>query len=93
MAFMVFIDMPVSFSAERRHNRHYHLEIFMTHDEEVLFLFAQTCSILTGKAPVASNSRIEEVKFRVGGPYSGLSDDFDQVYSILEEKLKQKLQN
>ncbi|EEZ3885938.1 hypothetical protein DIX31_003453 [Escherichia coli] len=65
----------------------------MTHNEEVLFLFTQTCSILTGKAPVASNSRIAEVKFRIGGPYSGLGEDFDQVYSILEEKLKQKLQN
>ncbi|EPA9245291.1 hypothetical protein ACX1HT_21050 [Yersinia enterocolitica] len=65
----------------------------MTHEEEVLFLFAQTCSILTGKAPAASGSIVREVKFRLAGPYSGLDNDFDQVYSILEEKLKQKLQN
>lgn len=62
----------------------------MNHDEKVIFLFTQTCSILTGKAP--TNSHIGEMRHQIRGAYDGLGNDFDHVYSILEEKLKQKLQ-
>ncbi|WP_038161557.1 hypothetical protein [Trabulsiella guamensis] len=66
----------------------------MTDKERVLFLFAQTCAII-GRGPTVATSealsRLAEARARLMGPYAQLNDDFDSVYSILEQKLKEKL--
>ncbi len=60
----------------------------MTSEEKVLFLFAQTCTVLSKSAP---DSQMSAIKARVMGPGTQVSAHFDDVYAVLEQKLNEKL--
>lgn len=62
----------------------------MTKEEKVLFLFTQTCSVL-GKTASSSDSQMSAIKARVIGIEGQISANFDSVYSVLEQKLNEKL--
>ncbi|UEQ07678.1 hypothetical protein [Pectobacterium versatile] len=66
----------------------------MTHEEKVLFLFSQTCTIIAGQsaANVTSEPKatIKATIQRVA-PALAATRSFDEIYASLEEKLNEKL--
>ncbi|HEI3213764.1 TPA: hypothetical protein SI312_000093 [Escherichia coli] len=64
----------------------------MTKEEKVLFLFTQTCSVL-GKQASNPNSHIATIKERFMGIDGQINANFDSVYSVLEQKLDEKLRS
>lgn len=61
----------------------------MSHEEKVLFLFSQTCTILSTQK-TDQTSAVTGAVMRVA-PATYLTRNFDEVYSALEQKLKEKL--
>ncbi|EAP2381847.1 hypothetical protein LH739_000768 [Salmonella enterica] len=62
----------------------------MTNEEKVLFLFTQTCSVISTQRDLPQD-RMETVKARVLGTGGLLEREFDSVYAVLEKKLAEKL--
>ncbi|QJT79600.1 hypothetical protein [Kosakonia sp. MUSA4] len=61
----------------------------MTHEEKVLFLFSQTCTVLSSQSTPQS-SPLGGAAIRLS-PATYLTRNFDEVYSALAQKLKEKL--
>lgn len=62
----------------------------MTQDDKVLFLFAQTCTVLS-KPTSTPDTKIDQARSRLIGPDGQVCGEFDKVYSMLEQKLNEKL--
>ncbi|EHI3194640.1 hypothetical protein J9K13_000438 [Salmonella enterica] len=64
----------------------------MTDEEKVLFLFAQTCSVISVKNDLPQD-KIGELRARKLGTGGLIEREFDSVYAALEKKLAEKLSN
>ncbi|QWT42583.1 hypothetical protein [Dickeya dadantii] len=66
----------------------------MSHEEKVLFLFSQTCTILAGqsaaKATSETSATMKAIAQRVA-PGIAATRSFDEIYASLEAKLNEKL--
>lgn len=64
----------------------------MNHEEKVLFLFAQTCTLLSGQLSKGGKdtSPISGAMIQVS-PAKIATRGFDEVYSALEAKLDERL--
>ncbi|HHS1331937.1 TPA: hypothetical protein ACTDS2_001970 [Salmonella enterica subsp. enterica serovar Infantis] len=73
----------------------------MTNEEKVLFLFAQTCSVISSHSypPVAfspddtTSGKLAALRADKRRASGSVEADFDHVYTVLEKKLAEKLSN
>ncbi|EJX4580074.1 hypothetical protein ACE2PP_001615 [Salmonella enterica] len=62
----------------------------MTNEEKVLFLFTQTCSVISTQHDTP-HEQMAAMRARTLGIGGFLEREFDSVYAVLEKKLAEKL--